>query len=137
MNDLVGGTTVDFAFLPMAGPFPGFVDSGNIKPIALLGDAPSRRFPKVPLASASKGFDGFAFSIWAGLHVNAKVPDAAAEVLNKHANAALAKPEVRAALEQSGSVLSPPMTLKQAQDEYLKDVALYTAISKSVGLPKQ
>jgi tripartite-type tricarboxylate transporter receptor subunit TctC len=137
VNDLVGGTTVDFAFLPMTRPFPGFIDSGNIKPIALLGNAPSRRFPQVPLASATQGFDDFTFSVWAGLHVNGKVPDAAAEVLNVHANAALAKPEVRAAFEQSGSVLSPPMTLKQAHDEYLKDVAVYTAIFRSVGLPRQ
>ncbi len=85
----------------------------------------------------TQGFDGFVFSFWAGLHVNGKVPDAVAEVLNRHANAALAKPEVRAAVEPSGSVLSPPVTLKQAQDDCLKDVALYTAISRSVGLSKQ
>lgn len=137
VNDLVGGTTVDFAFLPMARPFPGFIDAGNIKPIALLGNAPSRRFPKVPLASATPGFDDFTFSVWAGLHVNAKVSDAAAEVLNVYANAALTKPEVRAAFEQSGSQVSPPMTLKQAHDEYLRDVAVYTAIFRSVGLPRQ
>lgn len=137
VNDLVGGTTVDFAFLPMAGPFPGFIDSGNIKPVALLGNAPSRRFPQVPLAAATPGFDDFTFSVWAGLHVNGKVPDAAAEVLNVHANAALAKPEVRTAFEQSGSVLSPPMTLKQAHDEYLKEVAVFTDIFRSVGLPRQ
>ena len=55
VNDLTGGTTVDYAFLPMAGPFPGFVDSGSVKVIAVLGDTPSSRFPKVPLASATKG----------------------------------------------------------------------------------
>ncbi len=137
VNDLTGGNTVDYAFLPMAGPFPGFVDSGSVKLIAVLGDTPSSRFPKASLASATKGLEGFVFPVWSGLHVNAKVSDAAAEVLNKHANAALAKPEVRAALEQSGSTLSGPMTLKQAQDEYLKEIALYTAIFKSVGLAKQ
>jgi hypothetical protein len=29
------------------------------------------------------------------------------------------------------------MTLKQAQDDYLKEIQVYTAIFKSVGLPKQ
>jgi tripartite-type tricarboxylate transporter receptor subunit TctC len=137
LTDLIGGSTIDFAFLPLAGPFPGAVDSGGIKAIAMLSSAPSSRFPKVPTASATKGFEGFVFSIWAGIHVNGKVPEAAAEVLNKHANAALAKPEVRAAIEQTGSVVSGPMTLKQAQDDFLKEIQLYTAMFNSVGLAKQ
>lgn len=137
VNDLSGDTTIDFAFLPLAGPFPGFIDSGNIKAIAVLSTAASSRFPKLPTASTTKGFEDFAFSIWAGIQVNGKVPDAAAEVLLKHAADALAKPEVRTAIEKTGSVLYQPMTLKQAQDEYIKDIALYTSISKSVGLPKQ
>ena len=137
MTDLLGDNTIDFAFLPLAGPFPGAVDGGGIKAISMLSSAPSSRFPKVPLASATPGFEGFVFSIWAGIHVNGNVPEAVAEVLSKHANAALAKPEVRAAIEQTGSVVSGPMTLKQAQDDYLKEIQVYTAIFKSVGLPKQ
>jgi tripartite-type tricarboxylate transporter receptor subunit TctC len=137
VNDLAGDTTVDFAFLPLAGPFPGFIDSGNIKAIAVLSTGANSRFPKLPTASTTKGFEDFAFSIWAGIQVNGKVPDAVAEVLLKHATAALAKPEVRTSIEKTGSVLYQPMTLKQAQDEYIKDIALYTSISKSVGLPKQ
>ncbi len=136
MTDLIGGN-IDFAFLPLAGPFPGVVDSGGIRAVAMLSNAPSTRFPNVPVASATKGFEGFAFSIWSAVQVNSKVPDAAAEVLNQHVNAALAKPEVRAAIEQSGAIVSQSMTLKQAQDEYVKETALYTSIFKSVGLPKQ
>lgn len=136
MTDLIGGN-VDFAFLPLAGPFPGAVDTGAIRAIAMLSNTPSARFPNVPLASATPGFNDFAFSIWSAFQVSSKVPDAAAEVLNQHFNAALAKPEVRAALEQSGSVLTPARNLKQSQDEYLKEVALYTAMYKAVGLPKQ
>lgn len=76
-------------------------------------------------------------SIWAGIHVNGKVPEADAELLEKHANAALAKPEVRAAIEQTGSVVSGPMTPKQAQDHYLREIRLYTAIFRSVGPAKR
>ncbi len=137
LNDLVGGTTIDFAFIPVAGAFAGFLEGDRIKSLAFLGDTPNRRFPKVPLASATKGFEGFAFSVWAGLHVSNQVPEAVAEVLSKHAFAALAKLDVKTTLEQSGSVLSLPMTLKQAHDDYLREVVTYTAIAKSVGLPKQ
>jgi tripartite-type tricarboxylate transporter receptor subunit TctC len=136
MTDLVGAN-IDFAFLPLAGPFPGAVDSGGIRAIAMLSNTPSARFPKVPVATATPGFEKFTFSIWSAIQVNAKVPEAAAEALNQHVNAALAKPDVRAAIEQSGSVVSPSMTLKQAQDEYLREIALYTAMYKAVGLPKQ
>lgn len=136
-TDLAGDSTIDFAFLPLAGPFPGFIDSGNMKAIALLSNVTNTRFPKLATAATTKGFEDFAFSIWAGIQVNGKVPDAVAEVLLKHASAALAKPEVRTAIENTGSVISQPMTLKQAQDEYVKEITLYTAISKSVGLPKQ
>ena len=31
----------------------------------------------------------------------------------------------------------PPMTLKQEQDDYLKEIQIYTAIFKSVGLSPQ
>jgi tripartite-type tricarboxylate transporter receptor subunit TctC len=136
MTDLIGGN-VDFAVLPLAGPFPGAVDSGGIRAIAMLSNVPSTRLPKVPLASATKGFEGFAFSVWSAVHVNGKVPDAVAELLNQHVNAALAKPEVRTAIEQSGAGVSPSMTLRQAQDEYQKEVALYTAMFKAIGLSKQ
>ncbi len=137
MTDLLGNSTIDFAFLPLAGPFPGAVDGGGIKALAMLSSVPSSRFPKVAVASATKGFEDFVFSIWAGIHVNGQTPDAAVEILNKHARATLAKPEVRTAIEQTGSTLSSPMTLKQEQDDYLKEIQIYTAIFKSVGLSPQ
>ena len=136
MTDLIGGN-VDFAFLPLAGPFPGAVDSGGIRAVAMLSTTPSPRFPKVPVASATRGFEKFNFSIWSAIQVHSKVPDAAAEILNQHANAALAKPEVRAAIEQSGATVSQSMTLKQAQDEYQKEVEVYTAMFKAAGLSRQ
>jgi hypothetical protein len=65
------------------------------------------------------------------------VPDAAAEALNKSAYAALAKPEVRKSIEQSGAVVGSPLNLQQAQAAYLKEIQLYEGIAKSVGLTKQ
>ena len=135
-TDVVSGQ-VDFAYLAVGGPFPGFVDNGSLKAIAILGDAPNPRLPKVPLASASKGFEDFKFSVWVGLHVNGKVPDAAADVLNKAAYAALAKPEVRKSIESTGGVIGAPLNLQQAQAAYLKEIELYQNIAKTVGLARQ
>lgn len=136
INDILGGQ-VDFSFLPVGGPFPGFVDNGGINAIAVLSDKPSSRFPKLPLASDTKGFESLTFSVWNGLHVSAKVPDVVAEVLNKSAYAALNKPDVRKALEQAGAVVSAPMSLQQAQAAYTKEIQVYEGIAKSVGLSKQ
>lgn len=136
ITDLVGGQ-VDFSYFAIGGPLPGFVDNGSVKAIAVLGNVPSSRFPKLPLASATQGFEGFSFSVWVGLHVNAKVPDAAAEVLNKSAYAALAKPDVRMAIEQSGAVVASPMGLQQAQAAYLNEIQVYESIARSVGLTKR
>jgi tripartite-type tricarboxylate transporter receptor subunit TctC len=137
MTDLLGGSTIDFAFLPVGGPFPAAVDSGGIKAIAMLSPTPTSRFPKVATAASTKGFEDFVFSVWAGIHVNGQTPDAVVEILNKHARATLNKPEVRADIEQRGSTLSPPMTPKQEQDDFLREIKVYTAIFKSIGLTQQ
>ena len=137
LTDLMGNNTIDFAFLPVGGPFPGAVDSGGIKAIAMLSSAPTTRFPKVATAASTKGFEDFVFSVWAGLHVNGKVPEAVVEVLNKHARATLARPDVRADIEQRGSTVAPDRTLAQEQEDYLKEIQVYTAISKSIGLSQQ
>ncbi len=137
LTDLLGNNTIDFAFLPVAGPFPGAVDSGGLKAIAMLSPAPVSRLPKVATASATKGFEDFVFSIWAGIHVSAKVPEAVVEILSTHARAALAKPEVRADIAQRGGTVAPDRTLKQEQEDYLKEIQIYTAISKSAGVVQQ
>lgn len=136
LNDIAGGT-VDFAVVPIAGPFPGFVDNGSVKAIAVLSGTPSARLPKVPLASATKGFENLQASVWAGFHVSAKTPDAVVEVLNKAIYAALAKPEVRGPIEAGGATVFAPMTPKQVNDFYLKDAHEIEAVAKGMGFTKQ
>jgi hypothetical protein len=41
---------VDFAVVPIAGPFPGYVDNGSVRALAVLSDKPNPRLPKLPLA---------------------------------------------------------------------------------------
>jgi len=131
------GQIVDYAFLPIAGPFPGFVDNGNIKVISIAANSPSPRFPKVPLASSSKGFEGFSYALWAGVHVGAKVPDDIVAVLNKAVNATMTNPEIRKAIEATGSTIGEPMTPAQAQAFYVKETAMYREIAKSINLQQQ
>ena len=136
LNDIAGGV-VDFSVVPIAGPFPGFVDKGSVRALAVLSDKSNPRLPSVPLANLTKGFENLDFSLWSAIHVNAKVPDAIVDQLNKSVIAALAKPEVRKTLEASGATLFDAMTAQQAHAYYLKDVKLLEALSKSVGIVQQ
>jgi tripartite-type tricarboxylate transporter receptor subunit TctC len=133
----LGGGQIDFAFLPIAGPVPGYVEAGNVKAISVAATAASPRFPKLPLITTVRGFEDFTFSIWAGIQTSAKVPDSAAAVLHKSAYAALANPEVKKQLEASGSYELAPMSLAQLNAFYAKETAMYRAIAKSINLEAQ
>jgi tripartite-type tricarboxylate transporter receptor subunit TctC len=133
----IGGGQIDFAFLPIAGPVPGYVEAGNVKALSVASTSASPRFPKLPLMTAIRGFEDFTFSIWAGLQTGAKVPDSAAAVLHKSAYDALANPEVKKQLEASGTFLLAPMSLAQLNAFYAKETAMYRAIAKSIDLQAQ
>ena len=136
MTDLIG-QVVDFAFLPVAGPFPGFVEKGNIKLVAISGSKPSPKFPNAPLIKNIKGFEDFVFTAWAGIHVSNKVPDEMVDVLNKSAIAALDSSYVKGQIAASGSERFDLWNAKQAHEHYLREVALYRAIAKTINLAQQ
>ncbi len=131
------GQQVDFAFLPVAGPFPGFVDQGNLKLIALTGAKPSARFTKAPLFKNTQGYKDFVFTAWAGLHVSSKVPDDVVATLNKSALFALDTDYVKGQIAASGSTRFDLWDAKKAQEYYLREVAAYRAIAKSINLQPQ
>jgi tripartite-type tricarboxylate transporter receptor subunit TctC len=136
VTNVVGGQ-IDFTFVPIAGPFPGFIDNGSMKAIAVAANSASPRFPKVPLAKATKGFEDFSFSIWQAIHVSAKTPDGVVLALNKSAYAALATPEVKKTFEATGATLFDAMSLAEANAFYVKEAAFYQSIAKSINLQQQ
>ena len=134
--DMMGGI-VDFAVLPIGGPYPDFVTSGKLRGLAVLSDKPSARFPELPLASATKGFEGMNYSAWVAIHVNPAVPDAIVEQLNKAVIAALAKPEVRKIFAATGGTIYEPMTHQQAHAYYIKNAMQLDEMVRESGVPKQ
>jgi tripartite-type tricarboxylate transporter receptor subunit TctC len=133
----LGGGQIDFAFLPVAGPVPGYVDNGNVKAVAVASSEHSPRFPKLPLMKSIKGFEDFSFSIWAGIQTGAKVPNDIAAALHKSAYTALANPDVKKQLEASGTFLYPAMSLTELNTFYARETAMYRAIAKSINLEAQ
>lgn len=136
LTDLSGGQ-IDFALLPVGGPFPGFVDNGSIRALATFGDVVNVRLPKVPMAKQTKGFEDIKLTVWAGVHVSGKVSDAVALALNKAVFAATAKPDVRKAIETMGGTLSEPMTPAQAHAAYMKEVQIYQSMARAAGIEPQ
>ena len=131
------GQQVDYAFLPVAGPFPGFVDKGNLKLIAMVANTINSKFPKAPLFKNSKGFESFVFPAWIGIQVSNKVPDDVVLAINKSAMAAIETPEVKAQFAASGSIIYVPMSPRQAQAYFMNEVTSYQEIAKSINLQQQ
>jgi len=136
LKDLMGGV-LDFAVVPLVGPVIGAIESGQIKALALASSQPLARLPKLPLASATKGFEDYQFSIWIGIQASAKTPDSQVAAVHKAAYTALGNPDIRKVIETAGSSVAEPMTLAQLDAFYKKESAKAVAIAKSIKLEPQ
>jgi tripartite-type tricarboxylate transporter receptor subunit TctC len=136
LKDLMGGV-IDFAVVPLVGPVLGAIDGGQIKALAVASPQSIARLPKLPPARATKGFEDYQFSIWIGVQVSPKTPEALVATIHKAAYAGLANPETRKSIEAAGSVIAEPMTLPQLDSFYKKEASTGAAIAKSVSLQPQ
>ena len=136
LKDLMGGV-LDFAVVPLVGPVIGAIESGQIKVLALASSKPLARLPKLRLASATKGFEDYQFSIWIGVVASAKTPDSQVAAVHKATYTALNNPEIRKIIETAGSTVAEPMTLAQLDAFYKKETVTAAAIAKSIKLEPQ
>lgn len=128
------GQEIDYAFLPIAGPFPGFIESGSIKGLATAGSKPHAKFTKAPLIKSTKGFEDFVFSVWSALHVNNKVPNDVVATLNQAAKLAVDSDAFKAIVAGNGSTSFDAMAPAEANAFYLKEAAAYRALAKKVDI---
>ena len=121
---------VDAAFGSFTGLYP-FVTSGRVR---LLGIAKATRAPNYPdLPTIAETVPGFTSGGWFGFVAPAKVPKEIIAVLNREANAAMKRPEVRAKLEALGLEVwteSPEYLGKLMKSEYEK----YGKVARDIGL---
>ncbi len=136
LKDLMGGE-IDFAIVPLVGPVLGAIDGGQIRVIAIAAQQPIARLPQLVSASRTKGFEDFNFSIWIGVQATAKTPDALMTAIHKAAYQSLANPEVRKAIETSGTVMAEPMNLAELDAFYKREAATGAAMAKSINLQAQ
>lgn len=136
LKDLMGGV-IDFAVLPLVGPVLSAIDGGQIKALAVASSQPLARLPKLPLASATKGFEDYQFSIWIGIQASAKTPDAQVAAVHKAVYTALGNPDIRKIIETAGSTVAEPMSLAQLDAFYKKEAVKAAAMAKSIKLEPQ
>jgi tripartite-type tricarboxylate transporter receptor subunit TctC len=111
-QDIIAGR-VDAAFSSFTGIFP-FVQSGRVR---LLGIAKDTRAPNYPdLPTVAETVPGYASGGWFGFVAPANVPKEIITILNREANAAMKRPDVRAKLEALG------LELWTESPEYLRDL---------------
>jgi len=121
---------VDAAFGSFTGFYP-FVTSGRVR---LLGIAKATRAPNYPdLPTIAETVPGFTSGGWFGFVAPAKVPKEIIAVLNREANAAMKRPDVRAKLESLGLEVwteSPEYLGDLMKSEYEK----YGKVARDIGL---
>jgi tripartite-type tricarboxylate transporter receptor subunit TctC len=90
---------VDATFGSFTGLYP-FIKAGRVR---LLGIAKATRAPNYPdLPTIAETVPGFTSGGWFGFVAPAKVPKEIIAILNREANAAMKRPDVRAKLEALG-----------------------------------
>jgi tripartite-type tricarboxylate transporter receptor subunit TctC len=91
---------VQFTFASIASALP-FTSDNRVVPIAVAGDKRSPVYPKVPTLE-EQGFPDFAVDTWLTLFAPAGLPPEIKNKLDTSVNAALSKPELKAALATIG-----------------------------------
>jgi tripartite-type tricarboxylate transporter receptor subunit TctC len=104
-NDLVG-QQVDSAVLVLSTAMP-FLKDGKVKALSVSDTARVPQLPDVKRLGEEEGFGGMALPLWQGLFLKAGTPAATAAAYEKALLEAMAAPEVRAKLQESGITTSP------------------------------
>jgi tripartite-type tricarboxylate transporter receptor subunit TctC len=127
-TDLVGGQ-IDSAMLVLSTAMP-FLKEGKIKALSVSDTARVPQLPEVKRIGEEAGFGGVALPLWQGLFVKAGTPAATVAAYEKALLEALASPEVRNKLQESG-VTTAPMGGQELKAFVKPQAALYRDIVTS------
>ncbi|MBI5721109.1 MAG: tripartite tricarboxylate transporter substrate binding protein [Burkholderiales bacterium] len=127
-NDLVGGQ-VDGAVLVLSTAMP-FLKDGKIKALSVSDVSRVPLLPDVRRLGEEEGFQGLSLPLWQGLFVKAGTPAATAAALEKALLEALAQPDLRAKLADSG-ISAAPLNGRELGAFVAPQAALYREVVKA------
>ena len=116
MTDLMAGR-LDFLFVDLTSA-QGFLKSGQLKPIGFSLEKRSAQRPDLPAIAATPGFAGYEVTSWVGIVGPAGIPRDIVERLNTELRKSLAKPEIRARLEEMGAEVAS--STPQEMDQFVR-----------------
>lgn len=128
VQDLMGGQ-VDVSFLPLAGNVLGLIREKKLKAYGVAQAERNPLAPEIPtLGEVAPELKSFQYPTWAGLLVRAETPDDEVRKLQAALKQALSDPQVRSAIEASGSAVAEPLSLEQAKDQYRRETEQFLKI---------
>lgn len=130
-NDLVGNQ-VDSAVLVLSTAMP-FLRDGKIKALSVSDAERVPLLPEVKRIGEEEGFNGAALPLWQGLFVKAGTPAETVAAYEKALVEAMAQPEVRKKLADSG-ITPAPLNGKDLRTFVSPQAALYGDIVKAAKL---
>ncbi|MBQ0958052.1 tripartite tricarboxylate transporter substrate binding protein [Ideonella sp. 4Y11] len=136
----LGGEMVDISIIVSGAQVGGLVDSGRLKIIGTLAPAGKVEAPflkQYPSINDSKSVKDFAFNIWTGYFVKKDTPEPVVQALHKALSSVLTDPAVHTQLEQQAVMAAKPLSLADAQAEYVAQTARFRAIAKAIKLEAQ
>lgn len=139
IQDMIAGE-VDMAIFVVGDQILGLANQDRLKILATLapsGKVEASFLKGYPSINDSKSVRNFAFNTWTGYFVKKDTPEPVVQALHKSLSAAMADPEVRSRLEQTGGTVPQPLSLAEAAREYEAQAARFRAIAKSIKLEAQ
>jgi tripartite-type tricarboxylate transporter receptor subunit TctC len=133
----VGGGEVDLAFVPLAGPILGMIQTGRIKAIAIASPKRHPLLPDLATMSENARFKNFEFGIWTGLFAPARTPDAVLARLSKAFHEWNDSPEFLALATAQGLRKLDSMTPQQAAAFLRAENEKFINIAKTLNLVAQ
>jgi tripartite-type tricarboxylate transporter receptor subunit TctC len=118
MNDLVAGRA-SLAMIDLSSALP-FIQSGDVKPLALSGKDRTNLMPDIPAISES-GIENMDVNSWDVLFVPAGTPDEIVNKLNQLVNDMLKDPEMQKKLAGLGAdvyIYTPEQTAEFVKNQY-------------------
>jgi tripartite-type tricarboxylate transporter receptor subunit TctC len=116
LTDLMAGR-LDFLFVDLTSA-QGFLKSGQVKPIAFSLEKRSAQRADLPAVAETPGFAGYEVTSWVGIVGPAGMPRDIVERLSTELRNSLAKPEIRAKLEEMGGEVAS--STPQEMDQFVR-----------------
>ncbi len=116
------------------GPALPLIESGKIRPLALISPQRLKRLPNLPTV-AEEGFPGLTAAQWCGISGPPKLPKEVTEKWDQEMKKAAADPEFVAAIEKMGMIMHylPPEAYKKM---VLDETKVFTDLAQKMGRPR-